>query len=43
MWTLDHVRGYQVRCPLVDIRNMTPDQREKHIAEYHKGFTMKAV
>lgn len=43
MWTLDHIRGYQLRSPLSDIRAMTPKQREQHIAEYRKGFTVKAV
>jgi propane monooxygenase large subunit len=43
MWTLDHVRGYQIRSPRSDIRAMKPQQREKHIAEYRKGFTMKSV
>jgi propane monooxygenase large subunit len=43
MWTLDDVKGYQVRSPLADIRAMTPQQREKHIPEYRKGFTIHPV
>jgi propane 2-monooxygenase large subunit len=43
MWTLDDVKGYQLRSPLMDIRAMTPQQREKHIAEYRKGFTIRPV
>jgi propane 2-monooxygenase large subunit len=43
MWTLDDVKGYQVRSPLMDIRAMTAEQREKHIAEYRKGFSVHLV
>jgi propane monooxygenase large subunit len=43
MWTLDDVRGYELRSPLVDLRNMTPEQREQHIAEYRKGFTVHKI
>jgi propane 2-monooxygenase large subunit len=43
MWTLDDVKGYQVRSPLMDIRAMTPEQREKHIAEYKRGFSVRAI
>lgn len=43
MWTLDDVRGYELRSPLVDLRNMTPQQREQHIADYRKGFTVHRI
>ncbi len=43
MWTLDDVRGYELRSPLVDLRNMTPEQREQHLAEYRKGFTVHKI
>ena len=43
MWTLDHFKGLPVRSPLLDLRAMTPDQREKHIAEYRAGFTCKPI
>jgi propane monooxygenase large subunit len=40
MWTLDHVRGHTIQSPIVLLREMTPEQREKHIAEYRAGFTI---
>ena len=43
MWTLDHVRGYQIKSPLITLREMTPEQRDQHIAEYKKGFTVRKV
>src|SRR5690349_25155712 len=38
MWTLDHVRGYEIKSPLITLRGMTPEQRDAHIADYQKGF-----
>lgn len=43
MWKLEHVKGYELRSPLLDLRAMTPEQREKHIAEYRAGFTIKRI
>jgi len=43
MWTLDHVRGHTIQSPIVLIRGMTPEQREKHIAEYRAGFKINPV
>ncbi|MCY0909583.1 MAG: aromatic/alkene/methane monooxygenase hydroxylase/oxygenase subunit alpha [Sulfobacillus thermotolerans] len=43
MWTLDDVRGYELRSPLVDLRDMTPEARDQHIAEYRKGFTVHKI
>jgi propane monooxygenase large subunit len=43
MWTLDHVRGYTIKSPLLTLREMTPEQRAIHIDEYRKGFTIKPV
>lgn len=43
MWKLEHVKGFELRSPLLDLRAMTPDAREKHIEEYKKGFTIKRI
>ena len=43
MWTTDHFRGLEVRSPLLDLRAMTQEQREKHIADYRAGFTCKPI
>jgi propane monooxygenase large subunit len=40
MWTLDHVRGITLNSPNVLLNQMTPEERETHIAEYRKGFTI---
>ncbi|MBJ2151787.1 aromatic/alkene/methane monooxygenase hydroxylase/oxygenase subunit alpha [Paracoccus sp. IB05] len=40
MWTLDDVRGHTLLSPLTVLREMTPDARAKHIAEYQAGFTI---
>ncbi len=40
MWTLDDVRGHTLLSPLTLLREMTPEAREKHVAEYRKGFTI---
>lgn len=42
MWTLDHVKGHTLQSPLVLIRDMSPADREKHIAEYRAGFKIKS-
>jgi propane monooxygenase large subunit len=41
MWTLDHMRGIEFQSPNVLLNQMTPEQREEHMAEYRKGFTIK--
>jgi len=43
MWTLDHVRGHTIQSPIVLLRGMTPEQREKHIAEYRAGFKINPL
>ncbi|PSR30788.1 MAG: methane monooxygenase [Sulfobacillus benefaciens] len=43
MWTLDHVRGYELRSPLIDLRNMNPEQRQKHIDQYRQGFSVHKI
>jgi propane 2-monooxygenase large subunit len=43
MWKLEHVKGFELRSPLLDLRAMTPAAREKHIEEYKKGFTVKRI
>lgn len=43
MWKLDDIRGYTFASPLVTIRNMEPEEREKHIAEYRAGFEINPV
>ncbi|MBR1025057.1 aromatic/alkene/methane monooxygenase hydroxylase/oxygenase subunit alpha [Bradyrhizobium viridifuturi] len=40
MWTLDDVRGHILKSPLQTLREMSPADREKHLAEYRKGFTI---
>ena len=40
MWTLDDVRGNTLLSPLTLLREMTPEARAKHIAEYQAGFTI---
>ncbi|SNB71390.1 propane monooxygenase large subunit [Arboricoccus pini] len=42
-WTLDHVRGYTIQSPIVNLRAMTPEARAQHIADYRKGFTIKRL
>jgi len=43
MWTLDHVKGYEMRSPLLDLRAMSPEERQAHIEEYRKGFEVHLV
>jgi propane monooxygenase large subunit len=37
MWTLDDVRGYTLNSPNVLLNEMTPEEREKHVARYKAG------
>ena len=41
MWTLDHLKGIEFQSPNVLLNQMTPEQRETHMAEYKKGFAIK--
>ena len=41
MWTLDHVRGHTLQSPLRLLREMSPKDREKSLAEYRKGFKIR--
>jgi propane monooxygenase large subunit len=43
MWTLDDMRPYTLKSPLETIRAMSPQDREKAVAEYRQGFTINAV
>ncbi len=43
MWKLEHFKGLEVRSPLLDLREMSAEDREKHIAEYRAGFTVKPI
>lgn len=40
MWTLDDVRGHTLMSPLTLLREMSPGERETHLAEYRAGFTI---
>jgi propane monooxygenase large subunit len=37
MWTLDDVRGYSLKSPNVLLNEMSPEEREKHIAHDKAG------
>jgi propane monooxygenase large subunit len=37
MWTLDEVRGITLQSPNVLLNEMSPEDREQHIATYKKG------
>ena len=43
MWTLDHVRGYTLKSPLIAFRALTAEGREKAAAEYRKGFKINPI
>ena len=43
MWTLDHIRGFEIQSPLVNLRKMSPEERDKHVEEYRQGFTCKPI
>jgi len=40
MWTLDNIRGIEFQSPNVLLNEMSDDEREKHMEEYKKGFTI---
>jgi propane monooxygenase large subunit len=37
MWTLDEVRGITLNSPNVLLNEMSPEEREKHVAQYKAG------
>ena len=37
MWTLDEVRGITLNSPNVLLNEMSPEEREAHVAEYKAG------
>jgi propane monooxygenase large subunit len=37
MWTLDEVRGITLNSPNVLLNEMSPQEREQHMAEYKRG------
>jgi propane monooxygenase large subunit len=41
MWKLEHVRGYELRSPLLDLRAMNPKERKKHIEQYKAGCKIR--
>ncbi len=43
MWTIDDFRPYTLNAPLEVIRAMSPEEREKHVAEYKRGFKINAI
>ena len=43
MWTLDHLKGIEFQSPNVLLNQMTPEQREAHMAEYKKGLRDQVV
>ena len=37
MWTSDEVRGIELQSPNVLLNQMSPEERDAHIAEYRRG------
>ena len=37
MWKLENVKGYTLRSPNVLLNEMSPEDRDAHIAEYKAG------
>jgi propane monooxygenase large subunit len=37
MWTLDEMQGITIQSPNVLLNEMSPEDREKHVAEYKRG------
>ncbi|MCW2986321.1 MAG: methane monooxygenase, partial [Conexibacter sp.] len=37
MWTLDNVRGATLNSPNVLLNQMSPEERDKHVAQYKAG------
>ncbi len=37
MWTLEEMKGYTVQSPNILLNEMTPEERDAHVAEYKRG------
>jgi propane monooxygenase large subunit len=37
MWTLDELKGITIQSPNVLLNEMSPEEREKHVAHYKAG------
>jgi propane monooxygenase large subunit len=37
MWTLKEMKGHTVQSPNILLNEMTPEEREAHVAEYKRG------
>jgi len=37
MWTLENMKGYTLNSPNVLLNEMSPAEREAHVAEYKRG------
>ena len=37
MWTLDEARGNTLQSPNILLNEMSPEEREQHVAEYKRG------
>jgi transcriptional regulator of acetoin/glycerol metabolism len=37
MWTLEQMKGHTVQSPNILLNQMSPEEREKHVAEYKRG------
>ena len=43
MWTLDEVKGITLYSPNVTLNEMSPEEREKHVAQLQGGRPRRAV
>jgi propane monooxygenase large subunit len=37
MWTLENAKGYTLQSPNILLNEMSPEEREAHVAEYKRG------
>jgi propane monooxygenase large subunit len=37
LWTVDHFKGIPFASPNITLNEMSPEEREKHMAEYRRG------
>ena len=37
MWTLDEMKGITIQSPNILLNEMTPEERDAHVAEYKRG------
>jgi propane monooxygenase large subunit len=37
MWKLENMRGYTLQSPNILLNEMSPEEREAHVAEYKSG------